>query len=310
MSFRDNKQTHILSMKIKSVLTGVMFLLLPCGVHAWTGDTWDTITRATIKSLADQMIDSTWTPNNTFNNYEYTDDYGVVVRYTYTKGVNYTGIPYGQAPIQDNWQEFSGYMPITSGGNKSYGNDCSGFVSICWKLPARKTTYDFENGINGTYWSSLGNIGSAASGTLLQGDALVYHSSSGGHILMFLNEESSGFRSMEQNTPPHHATRLLRSYSSVGAYRPIRRNQITGDVDDGAVSASVQNQLTGMKFGNGAFRFVLNGSVGSNYVIQVSSNLVNWLPLSTNTIPADGSVNITNSGIFNLPRQFYRALGR
>ena len=79
-------------------------------------------------------------------------------------------------------------------------------------------------------------------------------------------------------------------------------------VDDVAVTASVQKQLTAMSLSNGVFRFVLNGSVGSNYVIQVSSNLVNWLPLSTNIVPAGGSVTITDSSMSTLPRRFYRAI--
>ncbi len=211
-------------MKVKSLLLVTLLLCLPSTGRAWNGDTWGSITRSSIKSIADQMIDSTWAPNNTFYNYEYTEG-GVAVRYTYTKGVTYTGIPYGQTNPQDNWQEFAGYMPITGSGNKGYGNDCSGFVSICWKLPQRNTTATFESGINGPYWSSLGNIGSAASVSLLQGDAI--NSSSLGHIIMFLNYESSGIRSMEQT--PHHAQRKLWSYSSLSAYRPIRRTQIVGD---------------------------------------------------------------------------------
>jgi formylglycine-generating enzyme required for sulfatase activity len=67
-------------------------------------------------------------------------------------------------------------------------------------------------------------------------------------------------------------------------------------------------QLTGMSLSNGVFRFVLNGPVGSTYVIQVSSNLVNWLPLVTNVIPASGSVPITDPVIGPATR-FYRAVG-
>jgi formylglycine-generating enzyme len=67
-------------------------------------------------------------------------------------------------------------------------------------------------------------------------------------------------------------------------------------------------QLTEMALSNGVFRFMLNGPVGSNYVIQISSNLVNWLPLVTNVIPASGSVLITNPAAGQV-RRFYRAVG-
>jgi len=39
---------------------------------------------------------------------------------------------------------------------------------------------------------------------------------------------------------------------------------------------------------NGLFSFNLNGLAGSNYVIQVSSNLTDWASVVTNTIPAGG----------------------
>ena len=58
-------------MKIKALLLGLTFLALHCKAHAWTGDTWGNITRTTIKSIADEMIDTSWSPNSTFNNYEY-----------------------------------------------------------------------------------------------------------------------------------------------------------------------------------------------------------------------------------------------
>ncbi|MCU0783047.1 MAG: hypothetical protein MUF81_03180 [Verrucomicrobia bacterium] len=67
-------------------------------------------------------------------------------------------------------------------------------------------------------------------------------------------------------------------------------------------------QLTGMIVSNGFFRFVLNGPVGSNYLIQVSTNLVNWLPLSSHTIPTIGWVLITDPITANQSRRFYRAV--
>jgi len=81
-------------------------------------------------------------------------------------------------------------------------------------------------------------------------------------------------------------------------------------VSGSAYTPPTPSQLTGMSLSNGMSRFVLNGPVGNNYLIQVSSNLVNWLPLSTNTIPASGWVLITDPSMANQSRRFCRASER
>jgi uncharacterized repeat protein (TIGR03803 family) len=53
------------------------------------------------------------------------------------------------------------------------------------------------------------------------------------------------------------------------------------------------------------FTFQLSGPAGSNYVLQVSTNLLNWNPVSTSTIPVGGSINVTNA-ITNYNRRFYK----
>jgi hypothetical protein len=53
------------------------------------------------------------------------------------------------------------------------------------------------------------------------------------------------------------------------------------------------------------FTFLLSGPAGSNYVLQVSTNLLNWTPASTSAIPVSGTVNLTNA-ITNYNRRFYR----
>jgi hypothetical protein len=206
--------------RLAVLFTGV---LIPLGARGWGGDTWASISRATIQSNADLMIDSTWTPKNTITNWEYTSSSsGDDVYYTFKKGTTYTGVAYCQANPVDNWAEFSSYVSNTAGGTVSYGNDCSGFVSVCWKLPARKVTATFESQL-GTYWTSLGAIGSAATTSLLVGDAL--NSSSVGHIVLFLSFDTTGVRTMEQT--PYHAQRKLRTFSNLAEYRPIRRLQVT-----------------------------------------------------------------------------------
>ncbi len=61
-------------------------------------------------------------------------------------------------------------------------------------------------------------------------------------------------------------------------------------------------QITG---GNADFTFLLSGPSGSNYVLQVSTNLFNWSPVSTSTIPVSGSITLSNA-ISGYSRRFYR----
>jgi len=67
-------------------------------------------------------------------------------------------------------------------------------------------------------------------------------------------------------------------------------------------------QLTVMGGSNGLFRFLLNGPVGSNYAVQVSADLVNWRPFSTNTVPSSGSVVVADPSTATKLRRFYRAV--
>ena len=53
------------------------------------------------------------------------------------------------------------------------------------------------------------------------------------------------------------------------------------------------------------FDFVLSGPAGSNYVLQVSTNLFNWNLASTSTIPVSGSITLTNT-INGYKQSFYR----
>ena len=53
------------------------------------------------------------------------------------------------------------------------------------------------------------------------------------------------------------------------------------------------------------FNFLLSGPAGSNYVLQVSTNLSSWSSVSTSAIPASGSVTLTNSTT-GYNRRFYR----
>jgi uncharacterized repeat protein (TIGR01451 family) len=51
----------------------------------------------------------------------------------------------------------------------------------------------------------------------------------------------------------------------------------------------------------------LNGQPGQSYILQVSTNLVSWSGISTNTANAQGQFTFTNN-VTNAPERFFRAL--
>ncbi|HXR03368.1 MAG TPA: chitobiase/beta-hexosaminidase C-terminal domain-containing protein, partial [Verrucomicrobiae bacterium] len=66
-------------------------------------------------------------------------------------------------------------------------------------------------------------------------------------------------------------------------------------------------QFLSENFTNGVFQMQFLGSIGSNYVLQVSSNLMSWTPLFTN--PATTNVlNFMDPKSSNYPSRFYRVL--
>jgi hypothetical protein len=66
-------------------------------------------------------------------------------------------------------------------------------------------------------------------------------------------------------------------------------------------------QLTATGVSGDNFLLALSGSAGATYVVQVSSNLATWLPVSTNLLPASGFASVTN-GVGSSSSRFYRAL--
>jgi hypothetical protein len=59
---------------------------------------------------------------------------------------------------------------------------------------------------------------------------------------------------------------------------------------------------------NGIVQFTLSGPSSTNCVVQVSSNLVAWLPLMTNVISPVGLLAISDSNAVGQDRRFYRAV--
>jgi hypothetical protein len=72
-------------------------------------------------------------------------------------------------------------------------------------------------------------------------------------------------------------------------------------------ATNVPAQLTAPVLSGKSFQFSVTGASGSQCVIEVSSNLTTWESLSTNTIPASGSLSVSSS-ITGHTQEFFRAV--
>ena len=70
-------------------------------------------------------------------------------------------------------------------------------------------------------------------------------------------------------------------------------------------SAPTNPQLSGAVYGNGTFGLTVNGSAGYNYVVQASTNLLNWTSLFTNPMPTLPFL-WTDPAASNFSQRFYR----
>jgi hypothetical protein len=96
-------------------------------------------------------------------------------------------------------------------------------------------------------------------------------------------------------------------FGNAGAYDVV----VSGSY--GSVTSSVVTLTVGIilsapqvTVGNANFTFLLSGPAGSNYVVQISTNLTSWSSVSTSTMPVGGCMALTNA-ISGYSRRFYRA---
>jgi hypothetical protein len=80
---------------------------------------------------------------------------------------------------------------------------------------------------------------------------------------------------------------------------------VTSSVVNLTITLPVYFSAPKIAAGSTNFTFLFTGPAGSNYVLQVSTNLVNWSSISTSTIPISGSITLTNT-ISKYKNGFYR----
>lgn len=223
---------------LKALVVGIAMIFgSMTRIYAWQDntETWGPITRAMIESIANDMINSTWRPPYKIENWQCGDCNPV--RFPFYQGILYNGVAYSQVDPQQTRIEFENSVATTKGGPVAYGNDCSGFASMAWKLPRRYNTTKFDNDATnaptalGDYVTSRGAVNSAPYTILLSGDALV-RSAYDTHMVLFKHRTTAGIMTMEQTTTldplksnsTPGAKSIERKWSQLPSYRPIRRN--------------------------------------------------------------------------------------
>lgn len=79
------------------------------------------------------------------------------------------------------------------------------------------------------------------------------------------------------------------------------------NVDQALIIVPGNNVITDVQqVADGMFTFRFYGESEMNYVVQASTNLVNWLPLATNQIGGLGYLEFTDMSSTNYDRRFYR----
>jgi hypothetical protein len=158
-------------------------------------------------------------------------------------------------------------------------------------------TVTLTNPVNGQIFAPSANI-------LLQANA----SDPGGSLAKVEFYEGST-KLGEKLTAPYSLT-----WSNVpaGTYRVSARaiDNLGGAVDSVQVSIIVANRprLTNLiRLSPSLFQFALMGDVGAVYVVQYSTNLINWNTLTTVT-NATPTITVQDSTIAGQTRRFYRAL--
>ena len=118
----------------------------------------------------------------------------------------------------------------------------------------------------------------------------------------FFNGSPTGINSSALSIPNFQA-------ANQGAYHVIVSNSLGAVTSvDAVLMLAGPMRMGSFSLTNGACQFQLIGSSGSNYVIQVSTNLTDWVAIATNTA-TNGYWTFTDTNSASLPNRFYRAVG-
>lgn len=111
-----------------------------------------------------------------------------------------------------------------------------------------------------------------------------------------------------QNTIHYTHSSLLRTFQNIFNVRPYLGDAANAtDLSDLFVNSLplTAATLTAPQFSYPQFQFSLSGTSGSNYIVQASSNLIDWLPIHTNAAP----FSFVDTNTPQSSKMFYRSVG-
>ena len=253
------------------------------------------------------------------------------------------GVFYGPAPAGSqgvNLANFNGFDPNGNWALYVYDHSAgdAGYIAGGWSL-----TLTVVNGINPvagvsaamteapnpvfadtymTYTITIANAGPAAATNVVLTDPLPasvnYFSASssqgvcsnfGGIVTCYLGSLAPG----------GSAAITLVAQPTVGGVNVTNTVSVTASQTDLNLTDNIATAVTGIlnsfpptltgfyTTSNRQFQINLAGQPGETYVIQVSTDFVNWSPIFTNTALDDGTVKFTDPGATNFLYRFYRA---
>jgi hypothetical protein len=134
--------------------------------------------------------------------------------------------------------------------------------------------------------------------TNIAGYDIYYGTSSGNYISavpVAANATNVTIRGLASGTTYYFAATSFDNSGNVSTYSPEVSAMAGATLPTAATMTSLINS-------QGQFGFTVSGNAGSQYIVQASTDLVNWVTLQTNLSP----FNFVDSNASHFSRRFYR----